>query len=542
MPVTTRPARISNLMAARLALILIVLLSATAAISAMRRTSTTFDEIVMMAGGARGFETGKFDLAPEHPPFTQYLYGFPVFLNGANYPPEIGGPVPDAGYRYRYARQFFWRSGNDAERIAFLGRLMGVACAMTLVFVVYRFVKPWGPGPAVLAAALVAFLPDLLAHSGVAYNDVPLALVFLLSLWAMDTAARRPGWRRGAVAGGSVALALSIKFSAIVLIPIAVLIVIAEGMARRVERAWLRPLGPALLVALLTGYATLVVIYRGDFLLNEFIYGLRFTFSHVSEGHGAPGYLLGHYSTTGWWYFFPVAFLYKTPAALHALGVLALLGFLSTGIKWRELPGSALRVPLLGLVVFSAALLTSSLNIGFRYALPALPLLCILIAVGISRLWLKARPALRAALVALPLWYTASALAAYPHFLSYVSEYGPGNQRGDLVLLDSSLDWGQGLLELRDFMREQNIDRVFLSYFGSALPEGYGINYVTLPSFFTLPEQGPRPSPSQAPRWLVVSATNLHGVYVGAEMFARFRPLQPDTILANSLFVYRLRS
>src|SRR5262245_28494230 len=83
----------------RVLLALIVGVSATLSIVAMRRTSTTFDEIVLMAGGTRGFETGKFDLAPEHPPLTQYLYGLPIFLYGVNYPNELG-KVLDPGYRY----------------------------------------------------------------------------------------------------------------------------------------------------------------------------------------------------------------------------------------------------------------------------------------------------------------------------------------------------------------------------------------------------------------------------------------------------------
>ncbi len=526
---------------APLGLAVVVLVSALAASAAMRRTSTTFDEIVMIAGGARGFETGRFDLAPEHPPFTQYLYGLPVFLAGAHYPPEVG-PIPDAGYRYRYARQFFWRVANDPERLAFLGRLMGVACAAALVLAAFRFARPWGPPTALLTAALIAFLPDLLAHSGVAYNDVPLALVFFLSLWAIDVAARQPTLRTGALAGGLTALALSIKFSAIILLPVALLVIGAEAISRRLERGWLRQAAPALLSGALAGYLTLVLVYRGDFVLAEFIYGLRFTFQHVNQGHGAPAYLLGHFSTRGWWFFYPVAFFFKTPVALHVLAALAVLGFASKRPAWRAVLASRLRAPLLGVLVFGAALLTSSLDIGFRYALPALPLICLLIAVGATRLWSNAKPLLRALLVTLPLAYTASSLAVYPHFLGYISEYGPGQGRSDLVLLDSSTDWGQGLLELRDFMHDRNIDRVFLSYFGSALPEGYGIEYVMLPSFFTLPQQGPWPSPAEAPPWVVISSTNLHGVYLGRDAFARFRALTPDTILANSLFVYRLKS
>ena len=539
MPVAARRS-LSPEVSAQIALLLIVLLSAAASILALRRTSTTFDEIVMIAGGARGFETGRFDLAPEHPPFTQYLYGLPVFLAGANYPPEIG-PVPDAGYRYRYAREFFFRSGNNPEQLALLGRLMGVACAAALVIAVFLFARRWGLQAAVLAAGLVAFLPDILAHGGVAYNDVPLALVFFLSIWAVDSAARTPTVTRGALAGALMALGLCIKFSAIVLLPVAFLILLFEGITRWRNRPWLNSLSPALFAAALAGYTTIVLVYRGDFLLDEFRYGLSYTFLHVNQGHGVPNYLLGQFSNEGWWYFYPVAFLYKTPAALHILMALALLGLVASRPAWRDLLTSRLRAPLLGLLVFSAALMSSSLNIGFRYALPALPLLCLLVAIGVARLAQNARPALRALLLVLSLWYAGSALAHYPNYLSYISEYGP-RKRGDLVLLDSSLDWGQGLLQLRDFMREKNIDRVFLSYFGSALPEGYGIRYVPLNSFFGLPEQGERPKPPDAPEWLILSATNLHGVYVGRDTFKRFREIEPDTILANTLFVYRLRS
>jgi len=67
----------------RLLLCLILLVSGGAIVLAMRRTSTTFDEIVMVAGGARGYQTGVWNLAPEHPPATQYLYGLLPYLAGA---------------------------------------------------------------------------------------------------------------------------------------------------------------------------------------------------------------------------------------------------------------------------------------------------------------------------------------------------------------------------------------------------------------------------------------------------------------------------
>jgi 4-amino-4-deoxy-L-arabinose transferase-like glycosyltransferase len=532
---------------ARWLLAAIVAVSCGATLLAMRRTSTTFDEIVLIAGGARGYETGRFDLAPEHPPLMQYVYGLPVFLDGALYPAEAADAVRgDMGYRYRYSRVFFWQSGNDPERTAFLGRLPAVLCVLLLVLATYGFAAPRiGRAPALLAAGLVALLPDVLAHGGVAYNDLPLALTFLLAVWAFDVTARQPGWRTGAVAGAALALALSVKFSAITLLPVAALLLGCEAILRRRSVAWWRGAGIATAAGIAAAYVSLVAVYRGDFMLSEFFYGLDYTFRHVGQGHGAPGYLLGSLSVTGWWYFFPIAFLFKTPAALHLLGLVAAIG----GLRWwlarprsaapaLELLGSPLRAAVAGALVFGGALITSNLVIGFRYALPLLPLLCILIAAGTATVWSSARRTLRALLVALVVLFGASSLSYYPFFLSYISEYGPGRDRGDLVLLDSSLDWGQGLLALRDFMQEESIDRVFLSYFGSADPRGYGIDYVPLPSFFALEPQ-PTTAAEPLPEWAVISATNLHGIYLQGDPLARFRA-EPDRVLANSLFAYRL--
>jgi hypothetical protein len=517
-------------------------------VAASRRTSTTFDEIIMMAGGARGFETGHFDLAPEHPPLTQYLYGLPVYLGGISYPQEIAGPFPFT-YRYLYSRQLFWQSGNDPERSAFLGRLPAALAASLLVLLTFVFTRNRaGRGAGLLAAGLVAFLPDVLAHGGVAYNDLPLATAFLGAVWAFDRVARTPNLRTGLVAGFALALALAIKFSAVALLPVALLLVLVEAATGR-ERAllWLAKLAGATAVAALATYVTLVVMYRGDPTLAELRYGLDYTFKHVNLGHSAPGYLLGKFSPTGWWYYFPLAFLFKTPAALHLLALLAILGFyhhrtgMAGGVrtKLHAILGSPLRACTIGLLVFGYALLTSSLNIGFRYALPALPLICILIAVGVARLWQHARPLVQAAIVVLALGHATSVTVQYPHFLAYMSEYGPGDGRGDLVLLDSSLDWGQGLLELRRFMRDNDIERVYLSYFGSALPEGYGIDYSPLPSAFWLP---PRPAPEGArePRWAAISATNLHGIYLLGDPLAQFREMEPDTVIANSILIYRV--
>lgn len=519
----------------------LLLVNGVAILAAMRATSTTFDEIVMIAGGARGYETGDWSIAPEHPPLVQYLYGLPVYLAGPAFPDESNATADvraAAAYRYQYAQNFFWTSGNDPERLAFMGRLPAVLCALALVLVVFLYTRRIaGDGAALLAAGLTAVLPDVLAHGGVAYNDVPVALAIVGAVWAIDEALRRPAARRAVLAGLLIGLALAVKNSAVALAPIAVTLLVFEGVRRRRDKSWWRAVAMATVVVLVSAWVTLVLVYRGDLQLAEYRYALGFAFGHVTE-MAVPAFLLGERSLHGWWYFFPVAFLYKTSAGFHVLLALAVM---TLALHVRREPAtilaSRLRAPIVALLIFGALLIRSDLNIGFRYALPALPLLCILTGAGIRRLWPTAARPLRGVIIGGALWAAIHVASYYPWFLSYISEYGPGREENHTVLVDSSLDWGQGLLALRDAMHEHDIPSVYLSYFGSALPAGYGIDYVPLPSFFALP---PGPPLQRPPVWIAVSATNLSGTYFAGDLFERMRNARPDHIVANTIFLYRM--
>ena len=522
-------------------LALVLLVSGTAIIMAMRTTSLTFDEPVLIAAGARGYATGEWGMAPEHPPFMQYLYGFLPHLTDPKLPNESGvrpeQKIP-MGYRYRYAEFFFFNIGNNPERLAFLGRLPAALCALALAFLAFAFTRRYyGDRAGLLAAALVAFLPDVLAHGGVAYNDVPIALAYFAGLWLLDQAIRNPNLVRALAAGVACGLALGVKNSAVALAPAGVLLLAVEALQRRGDRGWWKDVSIGAIVALAGVYFTLVLIYLGDFTLTEWRYAIGFVFKQVTATR-APSYLLGSVSTEGFWYYFPVAFLYKTSLGFHALLVLAIWYFARHVRSVRQVLGSPLRVPLIGTVVFGALLLRSQLNIGFRYALPMLPLLAVIVAVGAARLWESERR-LRAAIVAATVWLIVHPLSYYPNFLTYVSEYGPGRSRNYEVFADSSLDWGQGLLLLRDYMRENRIDRIYLSYFGSAWPRGYGIEYVPLYSFFDLPNL-PAPPDAKPPQYAAIAATNLTGTYFRGDPFAQFRQQKPERVLGNSIYIYRL--
>ncbi|HSJ08453.1 MAG TPA: glycosyltransferase family 39 protein [Longimicrobiales bacterium] len=533
-----------------LALAIILVACAATIGTSMLRTSATFDEVVFVAGGVRGFEFGDWDVVPDHPPLMQYIYGLPVRLSGVNLPNEddVTSRLRDQpAFRYIYARGLYGLAGNDPERIALFSRIPALLFALGLVLTTFLYVRRyWGGEAAVIAAALVAFLPDVLAHGGVAYSDVPATLAILGGIWATDTALRTGSYRRALLAGAVAGIAVSIKINAGILLPIAVVLLAFEALARRgtvdparrVDLAWLKRLALMFVLASLAAWVILVLVYRGDVTLAQFRWGLGYRAWHMSSGHGVPGYLLGDQSLHGWWYFFPVAFLFKTSAGLH---VLLLVALATLAARLRAAPArifaSPLRGPLVGTLLFGAALLSSNLNIGFRYAMPVLPLLCIATAVGCTYAWRAGPRLVRGVIAAALLWAVIFPLTYYPHFLGFISEYGPSRDRNHEVLVDSSLDWGQGLLELRDYMRDNDIPSVFLSYFGSLLPAGYGIRHIPLEGYFVLPQQ---PPPERMPEWYAISATNLRGVYLGNDPFAQFREVPPDAVLGGSIWLFHV--
>ena len=524
----------------RALLALVLLVAAAAMTGAALRSSTTFDEIVLVAAGARGVATGRWDLATDQPPLMPGLYGVPVVAAGAELPPETG-EAWDYDGRWRYARALFWGSGNDPVRVALAARLVGIALALALILAVWAFTRSVaGEGAALLAAALTAFLPDVLAHGAVAYNDLPMALAFFLAVWALDAAVRAPGPGRGALAGLAVAGAFGVKYSALALGPVAVALLAAEAGARGRDRAWWRATAGAAAAGVAAFYLANVALYGLDPALAGLRYGFWMTVLHASEGHPAPAWLLGRSSATGWWWYFPVSFLLKTPAAFHLLGVAALVAYLRGDHHLdRALLRSRLRGPVVGLLVFGLFLLRARLNIGFRYALPALPLVAVLVAVGAARLWQGSGGRVRLGLALLVLLHVGSTLHVYPWFLAYTSEWAGPPRAAWRVVGDSSLDWGQGLLELRRWMEEEGVEAVNLGYFGSAPPEGYGIRYVALPSFLALRPERTAP-PGARPAWTVVSATHLPGTYFpGEDPYAAYRGRTPERVLAGSLHVYR---
>jgi hypothetical protein len=287
---------------------------------------------------------------------------------------------------------------------------------------------------------------------------------------------------------------------------------------------------------------------RFHLLPEAYVYGTGLTVQFASE---RAAFLNGQYGTKGWWWYFPYAFAVKTTIPALMIGVLALAALASrwtsgdAAASWLHRAQISLYegAPLLAiLLVYWAFALTTNLNIGHRHLLPTYPALCIL--AGGSAFWIEpllkrtrgperqtgrqrrkfkadagaqgaasgSRKAAGIATIVLLGWHGVESAAIRPDYLAYFNQLAGGPAQGYKHLADSSLDWGQDLPALKRWLdaaglQESDGAGVYLSYFGTARPEYYGIHATALAGF--IDRRAPQPPAPLRAGVYCISATML---------------------------------
>ena len=527
--------------------------------------SLAFDEGPHLAVGYATLRTGDFRLQPVHihPPLANMLAAAPLLLD-PSLPDPRSIPGWDIASLSAVTDTIVWQH-RPPDGIALAGRLPIILLAMLLGAFVYRWAADlagWKAG--LLALFLYALDPNIVAHAQVITTDMGVTVFGFAALYCLfKSQTSNFKFQRWWLGGTGIALgaALATKVSAGLLAPLLAVVVLLTGrdaFRLRVRRVVVIGLIAFGVVWAVYGFevgrvpglplpvpaATQVKIYQS---LQQ----------HYDEGH--PTFLMGMNSTHGWWYYFPVAFLVKTPLPTLML----LVGSLVLGIKrWQVARSKKQEVGrrsqfagwTLGLfpIVHFVTALWSSVDIGYRHLLPILPFLFVFIGVQIAGH--RSQVTGRASVTLLPrhlvtlslyllvslllTWYAIGASRIWPHNLAYFNEIAGGPENGYNWLVDSNLDWGQNLKELKAWLDAHGVDRVFLSQFSPSRPEVYGIQATLLP-----------PSPraasfarfDPAPGWYAIGATTLQGSYTPeVDTFAYFRTMTPTTRIGHALFVYQV--
>jgi len=182
----------------------------------------------------------------------------------------------------------------------------------------------------------------------------------------------------------------------------------------------------------------------------------------------------------------------------------------------------------------------SKINIGLRHILPVYPLLFVF-ASRVATIQFRQRW-LTPLLLSLPLVATAfTSLKVAPHQLAYFNELIGGPPEGYRYLSDSNVDWGQDLKGVKEYMEQEGLEMIYLSYFGSASPSYYKIHYQNVPS----PGRWQRSSDvlpqGMRKEILAISVVNLQGVWFEEKDLYRWLYLRtPVAKIGYSIFVYDL--
>jgi len=478
-----------------------------------KQQSITTDEKVHVPSGFSYWKFGNFYLNPEHPPLAKLLVGLPVYLERPFYPDTAKLFEASKIFYYdswsearQWGEQFFYNSQNNAEKIVFTSRAVNIVLTLGLIiFIAFWAFQIAGWPAAALATVLAAFTPLFLAHGSLANTDTLITLGFTLLSYAWWRYLKERSWKWFIASSVILGICALSKFSFVAFIPILFLTSLAVAIKDKKVRIW-----PAILKALIFSlivWFMILALYGFSFehapkfvgftqkglLLNSlaikimevfgqvlvpvwYFKGLFMVLGGAVGGRGA--YLLGHFTLTGWWYYFPVAIAVKT-----SVGFLAQVIWASANIKKLLKKDFALQVVLLGgALIYLIVAMISKTNLGLRHVMPIFPLLIIFV----SQLVLIVKK--RWQIILLTVFILAmvlSTLQNYKNQIAYFNEF-VGTENGYKYLLDSNYDWGQSLTKIRDYLKQNKFgETVYLSYewMSPGEKEYYGIKAAELSEF-----------------------------------------------------------
>ena len=399
-----------------------------------------------------------FRIDPENPPLWQHFAALDqpadALRTDANDPQWKAILHDNQVLRFDYCVNVLYHTaGNDGERFVRRSRAMmlivGIALGVMIAAWGWRL---GGSTAAIVATCLFCFDPNFLGHAPMVKNDVSFAATFFwfaIASWLI-------GLRITPLRIANLSLALSAtmltKFTGLIAPPILiVLLVIRAAMPMawptfrkeltRLQERFLAVLGILLCAALVNVLAIWacyhfrfdptaevgVPLERRSLVDGAAAANVKLGLSyHVAEWaerhrllpqaflHGVmyqsimadqrPAFLLGEYSANGWWYYFPMAMLFKTPVVtMGAMLVAGAWGAMALnrkrkarGIGWvaacrfadrstSETGWLVICVAAPPMILFAVSM-QSGVNVGIRHILAVYPFIYLTIGLAAAHL------------------------------------------------------------------------------------------------------------------------------------------------------------
>jgi len=558
---------------------------------ASRIKSPVYDEPPHIAAGLSYLETGVFRANPQHPPLLKEMSALSLLLAGVRWPESaearqlIGGS--QAPLEWSIGNAIIATNGPD--KVMFWARLPFILLAALLGVMLYAWGREMvGPTAALGALFLYALDPTLLAHSYLVTTDAGLAAFTVLFLWALWSYVRHPSPKRLLLCGLALGAVLGTKFSAVLLLPVGAVLLLAavrwpaeqvrgqskigpdspglggsgkksrkshgaSGRAKRVERApepappgsrqlWRFAVSAGAFLAMCL-VAAVVIQALYFFSSDPFLYvaGMRrVNADHSREYLAFMAGQMQHRFTS----YFAVAYLLKEPVA----SILLAAAGLAVLVRSKSIPVLRKLFLLLPPAALFAGYTLAADDAGIRYIVPVLPFAFLAGGVGLEALIRNRSLGGRWLAAALCAWIVVAAAGIYPDHLSYFNETAcllqdpgqigldGGSRCGPLWLDESNVDWGQGLKQLKAWLDQHAGGRtIHLGYHGSFPPEGYGVSNqkIGMPDLMGDPAPGLYVFSAHLVAHIPALAEKL-----GSDAGQWLRRIPPTAIVGHSFYVY----
>jgi len=573
--------------------IIITLILGILAFGSSAGDSLTVDESPHIAAGYSYVVEGDYRLNPEHPPLPKLLSGISIWVGARlnnqdiSFPNNISAWTDKVNAQWDMGYTFLFNSGNDANNIIWWARLPTILFSLLgLTYIIYSvFYHTKNKSIALISGFLYAFSTNVIAHGRLVTTDLIASLSFLLVIDIWSRYLKAPSSKNIVYLILAIAFAFLSKFSTILLLPLLVL----TGFGYIIIKYWRDKI---ILTKSLLLIRDFIIIGLGVFVLINLVYFVamrnmsvgtqlqlvRESFpqdNQVSEitkqtlssiiqfpglqyfgqyllgqamvvqrvGGGNTTFLLGQFTNQSFVEYFPLTYLLKENLViiLSLFSIILASIFIipvklqSKNISWQVsmLNNWYLINITIMILIYWFISIRGNLNLGIRHILPAVILTYIVIAFGIVKILIPLRFT-RVLLSVFLITYVLSTILSYPNYISNLNILA-GQDQGYQIFTDSNLDWGQDLKRLNNWTKKQNIDTLYIDYFGTADAQYYLPNTKIIPVKST---DGPQIG------YTAISATMLQDSFYqkqnnpGYQEYWWLAWRSPDYIIGNSILIY----
>jgi len=552
-------------------------------------TSPNGNEAGHMVGGIQIWEHNQYDIYRVNPPLTRMIAAIPSFFTGLRVDWTHYSNMPgDKPEEQMGIDLFSANSVSDLLWSFFAGRLILVPLTVIGGIICYFWAKElYGIKSGFVALTLWCFSPDILTWAATIIPDVSATVMGLIALFCYYHWLKQPSWKNAILASIFLGLTLLTKFTWIIsfiLWPLMLVFwLLTSSNSRSTISTNLQYFGG--LSCILIGGMTLVncgYLFQGslcqlknfEFVSKTLSQDANWVYPNMSGSNcfstsclgsiyipfpkdfilgidiqkrdferGLPSYLCGLWANHGWWYYYIIGVLVKTPLGTLGLGVLSLYLSICSVIgknSQYQMPPSCWRGETIllfpAVAIFTFVSVHSGFSMHYRYILPVFPFFFIWVSKSVSG-FLGMKRFLTVAFFLV--WSVSSSLSCYPYTMSFFNEAAGGPSNGYKYFLGSGLDWGQNAIYFHHWVqRNRHLSPLYICDSGLNLPLLYKMeaedgqsSYATSSSYYVK---------NQTPQvgWHAIGVNQLFGEH--PEKYHYFLDKKPESVIANGIWVYKV--